>query len=271
MSTPRWRKVAFRFGCWFLAAVLTCGAAAQPIPVRHTEGTLRGFLSLRAQDGSVVAAGDLFQTVRGDRVTAHLMFHFKDGSLDDDTTVFSQRGTFRLITDHHIQQGPTFAQPMDLLIDVPHGLVTSRSKGKDGKNAVKTHKMTLPPDLANGLISLVVKNIRPETLETKVTMLVATPELRIVTLSISPRGEEPFTLLGSPRKALHYAIQIQLGGVTGVVATLIGKHPPDLQIWILGADAPTFLREQGPFFQDGPIWTMELASPDWPASPSTGT
>ena len=265
----RWHKAALRSGCWFLTAALACSASAQPIPVRYVEGTVRGFLSLRAQDGSVVAVGDLFQTVRGDRVTAHLMFRFKDGSMDDDVTVFSQRGTFRLITDHHVQTGPTFPQPMDLLIDVPHGQVTSRSKGKDGKDEVKTHQMTLPPDLANGLVSLVVKNIRPETLETKVSMLVATPELRIVKLAISPRGEDSFMLLGSQRKALHYNIQIQLGGVTGVVATLIGKHPPDLQIWILGANAPTFLREQGPFFQDGPIWTMALASPDWPAAPPT--
>jgi hypothetical protein len=265
-----WHKARLRFGCCFLTAALACSAFAEPIPVRYVEGTIHGFLSLRAQDGTVVAIGDLFQTVRGDRVTAHLMFRFKDGSIDDDVTVFSQRGTFRLITDHHVQTGPTFPQPMDMLIDVPLGQVTVHSKGKDGKDEIKTHKLTLPPDLANGMISLVVKNIRPETLETKVSMLVATPDLRIVTLAISPRGEEPFTLLGSQRKALHFNIQIQLGGVTGVMATLIRKHPPDLQMWILGANAPTFLREQGPFFQDGPVWTMALASPDWPAGAGAG-
>ncbi|MGA1984404.1 MAG: hypothetical protein ABSG84_18290 [Acidobacteriaceae bacterium] len=262
------RASAFRTG--LLAALACCwqpGAAAQPIPVRHVEGTVHGFLSLRAQDGRVVAVGDLAQVARGSTVTAHLVFHFRDGSVDDDTTVFSERGSFRLITDHHIQQGPTFPQPMDLLIDVPHGRVTSRSRGKDGKDEVTTDQMALPPDLANGLVSIVAKNLPPQTPEVKVHLLVATPKPRLVTLAISPQGEQEFTLDGSPRKAVHFEIQIQLGAVTGVVATLIGKHLPDIQLWILGGDAPTFLREQGPLFQDGPIWTMELASPDWPTAP----
>jgi hypothetical protein len=94
----------------------------------------------------VVAVGDLFQVVRGDRVTARLLFRFKDGSVDDETTVFSQRGNFQLVTDHHIQKGPSFPQPMDLSIDVPSGQVTVRSTGKDGKEEVRSEHLDLPPD-----------------------------------------------------------------------------------------------------------------------------
>jgi hypothetical protein len=266
-----------RFSCrlaapaCLLACLLASAAAAEPIPVRHLEGSLRGFLSLRGPDGRIVAAGDLAQVARGSTVTAHLVFHFKDGSLDDETTVFSERGDFRLISDHHIQSGPTFPKPMDLFIDVPHGRVVSRTKDKDGKVEVHTDQMRLPADLANGLIALVVKNIAPGAPLTKVPMLVLAPRPRLVTLAISPHGEEPFTLLGSPHQGLHYDIKIELGGVAGVVAPLVGKQPPDLQMWIVGGDAPTFLREQGPFFQDGPTWTMELASPDWPDSPHSGS
>jgi hypothetical protein len=35
----------------------------------------------------VLAVGDLFEVVRGDRVTSRLIFRFKDGSVDDETTV----------------------------------------------------------------------------------------------------------------------------------------------------------------------------------------
>jgi hypothetical protein len=269
------RAVALPLACWSLVAALACApgltAYAQTIPVRHLEGSLHGFLSLRGQDGHVVAAGDLAQVARGSTVTAHLVFHFRDGSVDDDTTVFSERGAFHLITDHHIQSGPSFPKPMDLFIDVPHGRVVSRAKDKDGKEQVQTEQMRLPPDLANGLISLVVKNIAPGAPLTKVPMLVLAPKPRLITLAISPQGEEPFTLLGAPHKGLHFDIKIELGGVAGVVAPLIGKQPPDLQIWIVGGDAPTFLREQGPLFQDGPTWTMELASPDWPDQPHSGS
>jgi hypothetical protein len=269
------RVIAFHIARSSFVAALACALApaafAQSIPVRHLEGSLRGFLSLRAQDGHIVAAGDLAQIARGSTVTAHLVFHFRDGSVDDDTTVFSERGAFHLITDHHIQRGPSFPKPMDLFIDVPHGRVVSRSKDKDGKDEVRTDQMRLPPDLANGLISLVVKNIPPQTPLTKVPMLVLAPKPRLVTLAISPHGEEPFTLLGSPLQGLHYDIKIELGGVADVVAPLIGKQPPDLEIWVVGGDAPTFLREQGPLFQDGPTWIMQLASPDGPNQPHSGS
>jgi len=89
--------------------------------VRHVEGTVHGFLALRSKEGRVLAVGDLFEVVRGARVTSRLLFRFKDGSVDDETPVFSQRGTFQLITDHHVQKGPSFPHPMDLSIDVRRG------------------------------------------------------------------------------------------------------------------------------------------------------
>src|ERR1017187_5313425 len=119
-----------------LVAALACGGlhgAAQPVPVRHVEGTLHGFLALRGQDGRVVAAGELSQVARGSTVTARLVFHFRDGSVDDETTVFTDRGTFRLVSDHHIQQGPSFPKPMDLTIDVAHRS-EERRVGKEGRS-----------------------------------------------------------------------------------------------------------------------------------------
>src|ERR1700716_1196110 len=223
-----------RLRCWSFIALLICAlqpsASAEPIPVRHIEGTVHGFLALRPKESRVLAVGDLFQVVRGDRVTSRLVFRFKDGSVDDETTVFSQRGNFQLITDRHIQKGPSFPQPMDVSIDVPSGLVTVRSTAKDGKEEVRSEHLDLPPDLVNGLILSVTKNILPETPETKVSMVVATPKPRLVKVAISPQGEEPFSLVGSHRKAMRFMLKIELGGVAGVVAPLIGKAPPEVHI-----------------------------------------
>jgi hypothetical protein len=253
-----------------LFCALQPGAPAEPIPVRHTEGTVHGFLALRSIDGHVLAGGDLFQVVRRDRVISRLLFRFKDGSVDDETAVFSQRGNFQLITDHHIQKGPSFPQPIDLSIDVPSGQITVRSTGKDGKEEVKSEHMDLPPDLANGLILSMAKNIQPETPETKVSMVVATPKPRLVKVAISPHGEQPFSLAGSHRKAMRFVLKIELGGIAGMVAPLIGKAPPEIQIWIIGGIAPAFVKEEGPLYQGGPIWTIQLTSPVWPDLPRSG-
>ena len=87
---------------------------AEQVAVRQTEGLVHGFLALRNTSGTSLADGELLQVARGDRVTSQLVFRFKDGSLLDETAVFSQRGQFRLISDHLVQKGPSFPQPLEM-------------------------------------------------------------------------------------------------------------------------------------------------------------
>jgi hypothetical protein len=86
-----------------------------------------------------------------------------------------------------------------------------------------------------------------------------------VKLSIrpEPEPEESFAINGSTRKAIHYVVKIELGGLTGLVAPIIGKEPPDSHVWILDGEAPAFLKSELPLYQDGPIWRIELTSPVW--------
>ena len=92
-----------------VAAALPAGG--QPVPVRYPQGTTHGFLALRTMQGKTIGLGDLIQTVRGKRVDSRLVFHFRDGSIDDDRAVFTQGASFQLITEHHIQRGPSFPKP----------------------------------------------------------------------------------------------------------------------------------------------------------------
>jgi hypothetical protein len=87
-----------------LAVLLKANLYADPVPVLHPQGSAHGFVVLKTLQGARIATGDMTQIVHGDRVTSRLIFRFRDGSIDDDTTVFSQRGVFRLITDHHVQR-----------------------------------------------------------------------------------------------------------------------------------------------------------------------
>jgi hypothetical protein len=231
------------------------------------EGTLHGFLAVRADDGKIIAEGDLTQIVRGSRVIAHMVFHFKDGSLDDETTVYTQGKTFQLITDRHIQRGPFFPHPMETAIDARSGQVTVRTTGKDGKEEVESQHMKLPPDLANGLSSLVVENLPPDApATTTVSMVVATPKPRLVKLVFTPRGEDALSVAGFTRKATCIEMKIDLGGVAGVVAPVVGKQPPDFKIWVVGGEAPVLVKEVGYLYNDGPTLTFEFTSPTWPQS-----
>src|SRR5439155_23031049 len=109
---------------------------ADTVPVRHTEGLMHGFLVLQTLDGKSIADGQMMQDAHGDRVTDHLIFRFKDGSIYEDTTVFSQRQAFRLLSDHVIQRGPSFDRPLDASIDASAGKVIVRYTEGDGHEKV---------------------------------------------------------------------------------------------------------------------------------------
>src|SRR5207253_831258 len=70
-----------------VAFVHTARPSAEPVPARLVEGTSHGFLVLRSVDGTLLANGDQAQVMRGGILTNHLVFRFKDGSVDDSTTV----------------------------------------------------------------------------------------------------------------------------------------------------------------------------------------
>jgi hypothetical protein len=245
------------------ASVFAALALPAPVAVRHIEGLVHGFLSLSAIDGAALAQGDLVQFSANDRVTNHLVFHFKDGSIHDETSVYSQRGNFHLLTYHLIQKGPTFGHHSDLSFDTASGSVTVHATEKDGKARVITDHMELPPDIANGLTLTLLKNLRPDGPGTTVSMVATTPKPRLVKLAISPQGDEPFTTSGAKRMATHYVIKVEIGGIEGKIAGLLGKQPPDINVWVLGGEAPAFVKMEGPLFYGGPIWRIELASPIW--------
>jgi hypothetical protein len=241
---------------------------AQVIAARHLEGLVHGFLALRTLQGETIANGELTQVNLGDRVTSHLIFRFKDGSMYDESTVFSQRRNFRLLSDHLVQKGPTFKHPIDVLINAVAGQITVRYSDDQGKEIVLTEQVKIPSDLANGMVFTLMKNIAPNASRTTFSLLATTPKPRLVELEITPQGEDTFSIGETSRKVTHYVVKVQIGGIAGKVAPLVGKQPPDTHVWILGGDAPTWIKSEGPLFEGGPIWRMELVSPVGPKDSS---
>jgi hypothetical protein len=239
---------------------------AEPVRVRQSEGLVHGFLVLRSMEGKTLAEGDLTEIAVGETVTNHLVFHFKDGSVHDETAVFSQRRTFRLLKYHLVQKGPTFRHPVDVTIDTSKGEVTVRYGDDDGKEKVTTDHLDLPLDVANGMVLTLLKNIRPDVQQTKVSMVAVTPKPLLVKLAITPGGEEAFSTVQSRRKAIRYDINVEIGGLTGWLADLLGKQPPPIHVWILGGEAPAFVKSEGPLYMGGPVWRIELAAPVWPTT-----
>jgi hypothetical protein len=252
-----------------LAILLVCAVpfqgfslTADQVPVRHTEGLVHGFLTLRTLDGKLLADGEMAQVAEGGHVKIRTIFRFKDGSVFDETTIFSQRDSFQLVSDHLVQRGPSFKRAMDTSIEASTGQVTVHYTDKDGKEKTLTEKGDLPPDIANenGLLFTLVKNIQPNSPQTTVPLMAATPKPRMVKLAILPKGTELISSGNLQHETVHYLVKVKIGGVAGLLAPLLGKQPPDINVWVLTGKAPTIVKSEGPLYQGGPIWRIELAT-----------
>jgi hypothetical protein len=120
------------------------------------------------------------------------------------------------------------------------------------------------------MVPVVLENMSANRQETTASMVVLAPKPRVVKLVISKTGQDRCSVVGNPHEATHYQIKIDLGGLAGVVAPLIGKAPPDIQLWVIGGQAPTFAREEGPLYSEGPTMTIQLASPTWTSPEAAG-
>jgi hypothetical protein len=246
-------------GCFFL--LHPRAALADQIPVHYHEGVKHGFLSLRSVEGKLLADGELAQTTQGDRVTDVLTFRFKDGSAFEETTVFSQHASFRLLTDKVSQKGPAFPHPMETSIDTATGEVTVRTKGDNGKEETFNERLSLPADVANGLLLVLLKNIPAKPAETMVSLVAFTPKPRLVNLAIAPQNDESVSKGSIRDQALHYTMQFRIGAVAGWFAALTGKKPADFQGWVLRGRAPELVKFEGQFYAGGPVWQIEMSAP----------
>jgi hypothetical protein len=264
VSSAKFRKLAI--GLMLAAFLMSDGLAASNVAVRYKEGVIHGFLALSTLEGDPLAEGDLTQVARGNQLTTRVTFRFKDGSKQDETTVSSQRDNLQLVSYHLVQEGPAFQQPTELSIVAATGQVTVRYTDDKGNKKVDAEHLKLPPDLANGLVVTFLKNVPPGAPLPQLSMVVATPKPRIVKLSIHSEGTEPFSVGGTSREATHYVIKVDIGGVAGVVAPLVGKQPPDAHLWMIGGDVPAFVKSETLSYAGGPLWRMEILAPLWPKS-----
>ncbi len=245
---------------WVMLLACSTFAAAEPTTVRYPEGAAQRALVLRSPEGKLLANGELMQTVRAGQVTSQVVFRFTDGSIHDETAVFSQNNVFRLLSYHLVQSGPSFRWTLDMTMDTQTGRVIVRHRDRDGDEGVEDETLRVPPDVANGMVPTVLKNVTGG--QATASFVAATPDVRLVRLALSNGGSESVSTEGSTRRATHYVVKAEIGGVAGFIAPLVGKQPPDTHVWILEGNPPAFLRSQGPLFYGGPLWRIELASPE---------
>jgi hypothetical protein len=235
------RLGAVAVGLAALLGVGTASAPAAPIVVRYAEGVTHGFLALRASSGEVLADGDLLQIVRPEGVDSRLVFRFRDGSLHDETAVFTQQKVFTLQSYRLIQRGPTFPEEMEVTLTRERGAYQVRSRKPGAEALTVSGEVELPPDTYNGMMTTLLKNVAKGAVET-VHVLVFTPKPLLVQLELAPVGEDPIVIAGERRlQATHYVMTPKLGWCAGRPPSCSARlRPPITAGWSPPARPPSW-------------------------------
>ena len=221
-------------------AGIPSGVDAEPIAVRFDEGPTYALVVLSsATSGEVLADGELLQTAAGRRtLRSRLTFRFKDGSLSDETVVFSQDKVFRVVSYHLVQRGRSFPHEMEVGFDRASGRYRVRYKEHAQAAEERLEGTTdMPSDLYNGMGSTLIRNLEGRRAEGH--LLAFTPKPRLLRMEFTPNGEDSFEVGGAARTARRYLMKLEVPGVIGVLASAVGKDPPDVSYWISTPSPPS--------------------------------
>jgi hypothetical protein len=163
-----------------------------------------------------------------------------------------------------LQRGPIFIEEIEISLERATGKYRVKTKAhKDGREKTLEGTLELPPDVYNGMILTVAKDLPKGASET-VHYVAFTPEPRLIQLVLAPAGEQKVMVGELAKTAVHIVLKPQLGIWLKLFATLLGRVPPDEHVWIVPDDVPAFVRFEGPLYPTGPVWRIELTSPHWP-------
>lgn len=241
-----------------------CLLGAAPIPVRFPEGSIHGFLILRTQDGKFLAQGDLLEIARGAEVHKTTVFRFKDGSLFEETAVFSQEGVYKLLSYRLDQHGPAFAEDVLLSMERATGKYRVEIQARGGGPAkILEGTLDLPADAYNGMIPTVLKDL-PKGTGGTIHFVAFSPEPKVIELEMAPSGEHTMMIGELEVKANHYVLKARLGAWLTFLSKVLGRVPPDANVWVIDGDVPAFVGFEGQLFPTDPVWRIDLVSPTRP-------
>ncbi|MBI2218112.1 MAG: hypothetical protein HYU51_12520 [Candidatus Rokubacteria bacterium] len=221
--------------------------------MKYTEGVTRGFPVLRSASGEKLAHGDLVQVARGDRVESRLTFRFLDGSRYEEEIVYSQRDVFRLVTYRLVQRGPSFPETIEARVDRESRRYHVRYRGdEDSPEETLDGEFEMPDDVYNGLLTTLLKNL-PAGEPHLVQIMAFTPKPRLVKMLLQPVAEDQVHIGDVSVRATRFLLKPQLG----LFASLLVIDLPDVKCWVVGGEAPGFLRFEGPLYFMGPVWRID--------------
>ena len=183
----------------------------------------------------------------------------------EETVAFTQRDVFTMLSYHLLQRGPAFAMDLDVRLTRSGDYRVTTTSHKVGRRKHYSGKLDLPPDIYNGMVITIAKNLSAG-ITTTVHIVAFTPKPRLIGLEMTGANAPPTMVGERAERTVRFTLKPQLGPLLNFFARLFGKLPPDSHAWIVTQDVPAFVRFEGPMYF-GPVWRIDLIGP---AAPGNG-
>ena len=165
---------------------------------------------------------------------------------------------FGLVAYHLTQKGPAFGEASsEVSFDRDSGRYRASSGDKSAEGT-----LDLPEDLHNGMTGMLLRNL-PTGGRASGYLMAFTPKPQLVRSDMGPEGEDRFSVGDATFTAVRHLVKLDIPGLKGAIANLIGKNPPDIRYWVSSGVAPAFLKFEGAMYLKGPVWTIEQVPPRW--------
>ena len=149
---------------------------------------------------------------------------------------FTQHNVFRLVAYHLTQKGPAFGEASsEVSFDRDSGRYRASSGDKSAEGT-----LDLPEDLHNGMTGMLLRNL-PTGGRASGYLMAFTPKPQLVRSDMGPEGEDRFSVGDATFTAVRHLVKLDIPGLKGAIANLIGKNPPDIRYWVssgVGAGLP---------------------------------
>jgi hypothetical protein len=229
------------------------------VAVRSVEGVTRGLLTVQSTDGTLIGQGDLTQLVRGGRAESRMVLRLHDGSLYDEEVVFTQDRVFSLVRYKLTQRGPSFPESLQVSLDGKTGEYEVRAR-KEDEDSEYSGRLDLPPDIANGMFIMLVRNLG-DRLSASVHTVAWTPKPRIIQVDIVRAGSDQARVAQETRATRRYELRPKLGVLMSLGAKLTGRRVEPTVCWILDDPVPAFVECEGALGSSEAIWRIGVVSP----------
>jgi hypothetical protein len=178
--------------------------------------------------------------------------------------VFTQQRVFAMKTYRLLQKGPAFAEDTEISLERASGKYRVKTTArKDGRVDLLEGVIEMPADTYNGMVLTVTKNLAKGAAET-IHVVAFTPAARLVPVELAPAGQQKITVGTLTKNATRYVFKAKPGPWLSMLASVLGRMPPDSHAWVLTEDVPAFVKFEGPLHPAGAPWRIELTSPRWP-------